>query len=97
MLNKKSPEGGNFEKRYGFVHQKHILKEEMCTENLFYREQAADYIRNPADSDSRHGLKRSLHGTPVEDGDKGTSSSKTKPSFKDKGMVTYNYIVNLWG
>ena len=52
------------------------------------REQAADYIRDPSTSDSKRGLKRSWKGTPVEDGEEGTSTSKSKPSSKEKG----NYI-----
>ena len=52
-----------------------------------FREQAADYIRDPSTSDSRRGLKRSWKGTPVEDGEEGTSTSKSKPSSKEKGKI----------
>ena len=57
-----------------------------------FREQAADYIRDPSTSDSRRGLKRSWKGTPVEDGEEGTSTSKSKPSSKEKGIYVYMHI-----
>ena len=56
------------------------------------REQAADYIRDPSTSDARRGLKRSWKGTPVEDGEEGTSTSKSKPSSKEKGIYVYMHI-----
>ena len=55
----------------------------------FHREQAAEYVLHPTESDSRRGLKRSWKGTPVEDGEEGTSNPKSKPSSKDKGMYIF--------
>ena len=57
-----------------------------------FREQAADYIRDPSTSDSRCGLKRSWQGTLVEDGEEGTSTSKSKPSSKEKGRIEFPMI-----
>ena len=59
-----------------------------------FREQPADYICDPSTSNSRRGLKRSWQGTPVEDGEEGTSSSKSKPSSKDKGGIFNGIIVS---
>ena len=61
----------------------------------FYREQAADYIFNPVERDSRRGLKRSWQGTPVEDGGPGPSSQKNKPSSKEKGKLQTAYKIYL--
>ena len=57
-----------------------------------FREQAADYICDPSTSDSRRVLKRSWRGNPVEDGEEGTSTSKSKPSSKDKGRIEFPMI-----
>ena len=52
------------------------------------REEAAAYILEPVEADSRRGLKTSWQGTPVDDSEEGTSfGAKQKTPSKNKGEL----------
>ena len=52
------------------------------------REEAAAYILEPVEADSRRGLKRSWQGTLIDNGEEGTSSgARQKTPSKNKGIL----------
>ena len=66
----------------------------VCKNHLSCREEAAAYILEPVEADSRRGLKRSWQGTPIDDGEEGTSSgARQKTPSTNKGKL--NTCVNV--
>ena len=58
-----------------------------------YREAAAAYVYNPAQRDSRRGLKRSWSKASSKAGEAGSSSTtKEKISSKEKGEKASKYL-----
>ena len=64
--------------------------------HLSCREEAAAYILEPVEADSRRGLKRSWQGTPIDDGEEGTSSgARQKTPSTNKGMLSTWFNVEV--
>ena len=70
----------------------------LSTKSLLCRDEAAAYILEPVEADSRRGLKRSWQGTPVDDREEGTSSgTKHKTPSKNKGQFNALTVsLNEW-